>query len=321
MLITLIVLFVTVAAVVLAVKLLRGAAPEEQVQRRLKIVQQSEFAPAYFETTTDVRKPELLSPFPWLSRLLARLDLSTRFRLLLQQADMEWTVGSLLMVSFFSWIGTGCLLYLRIWSLWPAVGLSALVAPLPFLYVLRRRRRRFGKFEEQLPEAIDMLVSALRAGHSLMTAIGFIGQEPREPLSGEFRICFDEQNYGIDMRTALTNLGTRMAVDDLQIFIAAVLIQKESGGNLAEVLEKVATTARERFRLRRQVQVHTAQGRMTGWILSILPVALGFAMYLVHPEGISLLWTHPIGLKLLYTAIVMNVLGALAIRKIVRIRV
>src|SRR6476660_2816052 len=117
MLITLIVLFVTVAAVVLAVKLLRGAAPEEQVQRRLKIVQQSEFAPAYFETTTDVRKQELLSPFPWLSRLLARLDLSTRFRLLLQQADMEWTVGSLLMVSFFSWIGTGCLLYLRIWSL------------------------------------------------------------------------------------------------------------------------------------------------------------------------------------------------------------
>jgi tight adherence protein B len=321
MLVTLIVLFVTIAAVVLAVKLLRGSAPEEQVQRRLKIVQQAEFAPAYFETATDVRKQEQLSPFPWLSRLLARLNLSTRFRLLLQQADMEWTVGSLLMVSLFSWIGTGCLLYLRIWSLWPAVGLSALVAPLPFLYVLRRRRRRFGKFEEQLPEAIDMLVSALRAGHSLMTAIGFIGQEPREPLSGEFRICFDEQNYGIDLRTALTNLGTRMAVDDLQIFIAAVLIQKESGGNLAEVLEKVATTARERFRLRRQVQVHTAQGRMTGWILSILPVALGFAMYLVHPEGISLLWTHPIGLKLLYTAIVMNVLGALAIRKIVRIRV
>lgn len=134
-------------------------------------------------------------------------------------------------------------------------------------------------------------------------------------------MCFEEQNYGVELRTALTNLGTRMAVNDLQIFIAAVLIQKESGGNLAEVLEKVATTARERFRLRKQVQVHTAQGRMTGWILSILPVALGFAMYLVHPEGVSVLWTNPIGLKLLYTAIVMNVLGALAIRKIVRIRV
>jgi len=221
MLITLIVLFLTIAALGLAVKLLRGSAPEEQVQRRLKIVQQAEFAPAYFETTTDVRKQEQLSPFPWLSSLLAGLHLTTRFRLLLQQADIEWTVGSLLMVSLFSWIGTGCLLYLRIWSLWPAVGLSALVAPLPFLYVLRQRRRRFAKFEEQLPEAIDMLVSALRAGHSLMTAIGFIGQEPREPLSSEFRICFDEQNYGIDLRTALTNMGTRMAVDDLQIFIPA----------------------------------------------------------------------------------------------------
>jgi len=319
--ITLIVLFATITAIGLAVKLLRGAAPEEQLQRRLKMVQRTDLAPAYRESAPDFRKREQLSPFPWLNSLLARLDLSRRFRLVLQQADMDWTVGSLLMVSLFIWIGTGCLLYLRLWSLWPAAGLSALAVPLPFLYVLRRRRRRFGKFEEQLPEAIDLLVSALRAGHSLMTAIGFLGQEPRQPLSGEFRMCFEEQNYGVELRTALTNLGTRMAVNDLQIFIAAVLIQKESGGTLAEVLEKVATTARERFRLRKQVQVHTAQGRMTGWILSILPVALGFAMYLVHPEGVSVLWTNPIGLKLLYTAIVMNVLGALAIRKIVRIRV
>lgn len=321
MLITLLVLLVTVMAVALAITLLRGSAPGEQVQRRLKIVQQAEFAPAHFESAEDVRKQDRLSPFPWLSRILARLDLATHVRTLLQQAGMEWTVGSLLIISVFTWIGTGCLLYLRIWSLWPAAALSALVFPLPFLYVLRVRARRFAKFEEQMPEAIDLLVSALRAGHSLMTAIGFLGQEPREPLSGEFRKCFEEQNYGVDLRTALNHLGVRIAVQDLQIFIAAVLIQKESGGNLAEVLEKVAATSRERFRLRRQVQVHTAQGRMTGWILSILPVALGFAMYLLHPEGISVLWTTAIGLKLLYTAIVMNVLGALAIRKIVRIRV
>ena len=193
--------------------------------------------------------------------------------------------------------------------------------PLPWLYVLRRRASRFRRFEEQLPEAIDMLVSALRAGHSLMTAIGFIGQESREPLSGEFDKCFKEQNYGVDLRTALLNLGNRMALQDLQIFIAAVLIQKESGGNLAEVLEKVAHTSRERFRLRKQIRVHTAQGRMTGWILALLPVVLGFAMYMVHPEGISILWTNPTGLKLLYTAVVMNVLGALVIRKVIRIRV
>jgi tight adherence protein B len=321
MLITLAAAFVTILAMALAVKLLRGAAPEEQLQRRLKFVQQAQFASSNLEGETDVRKQERLSPFPWLNALLARLDLARRFRLLVQQADMDWTVGSLLIVSLCSWIGTACLVYLRISAFWPAAALGAGVAALPFLYVLRRRAKRFGKFEEQLPESIDLLVSALRAGHSLMTAIGFLGQEPREPLSGEFRKCFEEQNYGIDLRTALQNLGVRMAVADLQIFIAAVLIQKESGGNLAEVLEKVAVTARERFRLRKQVRVHTAQGRMTGWILSALPVVLGFAMYLVHPEGISVLWTNPIGLKLLYTAAVMNFLGALAIRKIVRIRV
>lgn len=320
MLLTLIALLLTITAIALAVKFLRGAAPEEQLERRLKFVQ-AEFVLPTFEGETNVRKQELLSPYPWLNHLLARLDLANRIRLLLQQADMLWTVGSLLMTSLFTWIGTACLVYLRVSSLWLSVAVGAGVAALPFLYVLRRRKKRFQRFEEQLPESIDLLVSALRAGNSLMTAIGFLGQEPREPLSGEFRRCFEEQNYGIDLRTALINMGTRMAVQDLQIFIAAVLIQKESGGNLAEVLEKVGTTSRERFRLRKQVQVHTAQGRMTGWILSLLPVALGLAMYLVHPESVSVLWTTGVGQKLLYTAIGMNVLGALAIRKIISIRV
>jgi tight adherence protein B len=321
MLTILIALLATVTTLVFAVKLLRGSAPEQQVQRRLKIVQQAEFASTDFEAGANLRKEDRLSLIPWFNRILVRLDMAARLRLLMQQAGMERTVGSLLMICLLMWVGATCLLFLRFWSLGLAavVGLAAM--PLPFLYVFRRRSKRFGRFEAQLPEAIDMLVSALRAGHSLMTAIGFMGQESRDPLGGEFRKCFEEQNYGVDLRTALVNLGARMAVQDLLIFNAAVLIQKESGGNLAEVLEKVARTARERFRLRKQVQVHTAQGRMTGWILSMLPVVLGFGMWLVHPEGISLLWTHPTGQKLLYTAIVMNVLGALTIRKIVRIRV
>ena len=316
----LIAFLVTAAAFAMAIKLVRGGAPQRQVQRRLKSVQRAEFAPAEFEAT-DVRKEERLSRYEWMHRLLTRLNLAGRLRLTLQQADVAWTVEGLVMMCLFGWIGTSCILYLRIWSIAPALGLGALVIPLPFAYILRRRRKRFGRFEEQLPEAIDMLVSALRAGHSLMTALGFLGQESREPLSGEFRKCFEEQNYGVDLRTALLNLGVRVSVQDLQIFIAAVLIQKESGGNLAEVLEKVAQTSRERFRLRKQVRVHTAQGRMTGWILSLLPIGLGFGMYMVSPDGISLLWRHPTGLKLLYTAVVMNLLGALIIRKIVRIRV
>jgi len=317
----LIALLITAAALLFGVKLIQGAAPQRQVERRLKSVQRAEFAPAEFEAAEDVRREERLSRYEWLHQLLTRLNLAGRLRLMLLQADLNWTVESLLTMCLFAWLGTACLLYLRIWSILPAAVLGAAVIPLPFVYILRRRHKRFSLFEEQLPEAIDMLVSALRAGHSLMTALGFLGQEAREPLSGEFRKCFDEQNYGVDLRTALLNLGERVAVQDLRIFIAAVLIQKESGGNLAEVLEKVAQTSRERFRLRKQVRVYTAQGRMTGWILSLLPVALGFAMYLVSPEGISLLWRHPTGLRMLYAAVGMNVLGALVIRKIVRIRV
>ena len=314
-------LLITVAALGVAVKLLRGSAPEEQIQRRLKIVQQSEFAPSELEPESDLRRNEPLSGIPWIDRLLARVNVTARLRLLMLQAGMQQTVGRLLMMCVLCWAGTAVLLFLNFGSAAPAAAFALGAAPLPFLYMFHLRGKRFRRFEEQLPEAIDMLVSALRAGHSLMTALGFMGQETSEPLAGEFRKCFEEQNYGFDLRTALVNMGTRVAIQDIQIFIAATLIQKESGGNLAEVLEKVALTARERFRLRKQIRVHTAQGRMTGWILSLLPVALGFAMYLVHPEGISILWLHPTGLKLLYTAGTMNLLGALAIRKIVRIRV
>jgi tight adherence protein B len=158
-------------------------------------------------------------------------------------------------------------------------------------------------------------------GHSLIASLGAVAQDSREPISGEIRKCFEEQNYGVDLRTALVNLTQRAPIQDFRIFVAAVLIQKESGGNLAEVLEKVAETTRERFRLKKQVSVHTAQGRMTGWILSLLPVGLGFAMYLVNPDGMSILWKSSVGLKLLYTAIGMDIAGALIIRKIVRIRV
>jgi tight adherence protein B len=177
------------------------------------------------------------------------------------------------------------------------------------------------RLEQQLPEALGMMVSALRVGHSLVASLGAVAQESSDPIGGEMRKCFDEQNYGVDLRTALLNLIARAPVQDFRIFVAAVLIQKESGGNLAEVLEKVAQTTRERFRLKRQVSVHTAQGRMTGWILSLLPLALGVGMYFVNPDGISVLWKRSIGLKMLCTAIGMDIIGALIIRKIVGIRV
>ena len=199
--------------------------------------------------------------------------------------------------------------------------LSGAFLPLPFLYVRRKRTKRLFKLEQQLPDALGMMVSALRVGHSMMASLGAVAQETSEPIRGEMRKCFDEQNFGVDLRTAFMNLTERAPIQDFRIFVAAVLIQKESGGNLAEVLEKVAQTTRERFRLKKQVSVHTAQGRMTGWILSLLPVLLGIGMYLLNPDGMSVLWKRPLGLKMLYTAAGMEVVGALIIRKIVAIQV
>jgi len=164
-------------------------------------------------------------------------------------------------------------------------------------------------------------VGALRAGQSLIAALKLVGNETPDPIGGEFRICFDEQNFGLDIRTAMDNLVSRVPLQDLRIVVTAILIQKESGGNLAEVLDKASSLIRERFRLRRQVRVHTAQGRMTGWILSLLPLALGIGLYLLNPVTMSILWTRPIGIKLLYTSAAMTVTGGLIIRKIVNMEV
>jgi len=192
---------------------------------------------------------------------------------------------------------------------------------LPFLYVLRKRNQRFDRLRQRLPEALDMMVSAIRAGHSFTSAMGLASKESPEPVKREFRQCFDEQNFGMDLRNAMVNLATRVPTKDIRMITAAVLIQKETGGNLTEILEKVSTLIREDFRLQRQVRVHTAQGRMTGWILSILPIVLGIALYLLNPKQMSILWERPVGLDILYGAGVMTIIGGLIIRKIVRVEI
>ena len=309
-------------AVAILVATLIGKGASKQVTTRLAALD-NEFAPADGEEkSTDIRKAHRrLSAIPWLNHWLTELNLASVSSLYLYQAGVTLTLGTLVLTSIAGFAFLGYVLYWRLGAALPALLLSAGFLPLPFLYVRHRRAKRLSKLEQQLPEALGMMVSALRVGHSLIASLGAVAQDSREPISGEIRKCFEEQNYGVDLRTALVNLTQRAPIQDFRIFVAAVLIQKESGGNLAEVLENVAQTTRERFRLKKQVSVHTAQGRMTGWILSLLPVGLGFAMYLVNPDGMSILWKSSVGLKLLYTAIGMDIAGALIIRKIVRIRV
>jgi len=269
----------------------------------------------------DLRKRETFSAIPLLNKWLHSLKLAPRLRTLLNQADLKWTAGGLLLACAACFMVTSYVAYWRFSNVIVAllVGAAASFAPLGF--VLQKRASRFGKFEKELPQALDLMVSSLRVGHSLNSSLGLVTRESPEPIRGEFRICFDEQNYGLELRTAMENMINRVPLQDLRIVVTAILIQKESGGNLAEVLEKVSYVIRERFRLKRQVSTHTAQGRLTGWILSLLPVILGFLLYTINPETMSLLWTRAIGIKLLYASVAMIVVGSLIIRKIVNMDV
>lgn len=269
----------------------------------------------------DVRKQEKLSAIPLLNRLLARMELNSSVRDLLAQADSDWTPGTVVLLVVAVWLASLLLITLKVNSVVLAAFLALLPAAAPIGYLLRKRDKRFQKFEEGLPAALDLMVSGMRAGHSIVSALELVGREAPYPIGHEFRLCFDEQNYGLELRDALNNLSARIPLPDLRIMTTAILVQKETGGNLAEVLDKCAHLIRDRFRLKREIRIKTTQGRLTGWILSLLPPGLGLLLYFVHPEVISLLWTRPEGVKLLWIGSGMTITGALVIRRIVRIRV
>ena len=269
----------------------------------------------------NLRKKESVSTIPLLNRLLLRLGVIAKLRSLLSQAESTWTPGKLVLVTATAWALSAYLLDLKTDSFVLAAVLGLAPGAMPLAFVLRKRGKRLRKFEEELPAALDLMVNGLRAGHSVVSALGLVAAEAPNPIGQEFRICFEEQNYGLELRTALENLASRAPLPDVRIIMIAILVQKETGGNLAEVLDKCAHVIRERFRLKREIQTRTAQGRLTGWILTLLPVVLGVLLYLVHPENISLLWKKPLGVKMLYASSGMIVVGGLIIRKIVRIQV
>jgi tight adherence protein B len=276
-------------------------------------------SPSAREQIVNLRKDASLSSIPWLNAKLLRFQLAPYLHGLLKQANVKWSAGRLLVVTAACFVIPAFAIYNQFGTILGALAAGLLVAVMPFCWIFFMRTRRFDRFQQNLPEALDLMVSALRAGHSLIAAMGLVARECADPVGGEFRACFDEQNYGLELKAALDNMLNRMPLQDLKITATAIMIQKESGGNLAEVLDKTAHVIRERFRLKREVQVHTAQGRLTGWILSLLPIALGTALYFVNPDMMSILWHKPIGIKLIWTAIGMTILGGLVIRHIVNI--
>jgi len=317
-------IFVAVFAAIVLLLFAFTAGSAEQSKRtanRLEALQRRQPERDMPQTPLDVRIVDTFSTVPWLDRLLHRANLAPQIRLLLRQADLKWTVGRLTLMCLLAGLGCGYLVYLRTHAVFLSLCVVVAAGACPILFVMQKRKSRFDRIRSLLPDAIDLMVASIRAGHSLNSAMGIVSKESPEPVRGEFRQCFDEQNYGLELRTAMANFIHRVPIHDIRIISAGVLVQKDAGGNLAEILEKVGYLIREDFRLQRQVGVHTAQGRLTGYVLAALPVFLGFAMYMLNPAQMSLLWTRPLGLKMLYASSVSTAVGMLIIRKIVRIRV
>ena len=247
MLMLVVVVFVGVFAVLALLLYASGASASEHTKQTLANLESALATnrPDSRDQMVDIRKIELLSAVPWVNRWLLSMELAPRLRTLLLQSNLNWTAGRLLFISVFCFVIPAYLVYLRTGAAIFAVIIGVLTGFAPLMYVLHKRRQRFDKFEQGLPEALDLIVSALRAGHSLIAALRLVAQESPEPIGGEFRTCFEEQNYGLELRTALENLVNRVPLQDMRIVATAILIQKESGGNLAEVLDKAAQLIRD----------------------------------------------------------------------------
>ena len=259
---------------------------------------------------------------PRLDRWLAQLPRLHRLDRLLAQSGLGWSIATLLTASVLC--GLGAALAGALWPPAPAaaaIAAGAVAAALPVLYVRRRAHARLHRFERQLPDALDLISRALRAGHAFTTALKMIGEEMSDPIGAEFRIAYDEINYGVTMAQALGNLAARVGSTDLRYFVIAVLIQREAGGNLAEILGNLAALIRQRLTLFGKVRVLSAEGRLSAWILAILPFALAAVIDWINPHFLSVLHTDPLGVRMVVAALVMMAAGIVWMRQIVRIRV
>jgi tight adherence protein B len=268
-----------------------------------------------------ILRDKRLSDITFVDRLLSSLPISRDLELLLYQAGLTWRVGTLVLLMLLTG-AVGFLLCALVLHR-PLVGLlvGAAVAFIPYAWVRSKKTKRMNQFSEQLPDALDLMTSALRAGLSFPAALQLVAQESPEPLAQEFAVTFDEQNLGLDMREALTNLTERVDSLDLKFFVTAVIIQRETGGNLAEIMESIARIIRERFRILGDVKARTAHGRLTGMILSVLPIALAIIFSIIAPQYMVAFFRDPAGQVLLMMCLVMQIAGYIWIRRVIAIKV
>jgi tight adherence protein B len=268
----------------------------------------------------DVVRQGSSSVLPWMQRLLARVP-HGRIRRTLLQADVRWTVSALLLGSAVT-AGLGWLAASTARLPATLTLLTVLLAgALPMGYVLRRRSKRLATIERQLPDALDLITRALRAGHAFSAALKMAGEEMVDPIASEFRQVHEEVNYGNSLQQALTHLCDRVPLTDLRFFVVAVVTQRESGGNLTEILGNISRLIRDRLKLLARVRVLSAEGRMSGWILALLPFGMGALLNFTNPKFMQPMWTDPMGITMIQYLLGMMVCGALLLMRIVRIRV
>jgi tight adherence protein B len=267
-------------------------------------------------------KERMLSEVPWMQRMLLTLPRAHRLDRFILQAGLDWTVSSFLLAcgafgafAFFvtAWVGRQSMLL--------ALAAGVCAAMLPVLYLQRQRSRRLARMERQLPDALDLVTRALRAGHSFASGVQMIGEEMADPIATEFRMVADEVNFGVSLQQALTNLSERVPLTDLRYFVVAVLIQRDSGGNLTEVLGNLSKLIRDRLKLLARVRVLSSEGRLSAWILGLMPFALAALMNIFNPEFMAPLWTDPIGQTVIKYMLGLMLVGIVLLRKLVKIRV
>jgi tight adherence protein B len=266
-------------------------------------------------------RDEQLSKIPAFDTLLRRSARVSAMQEALLQAGMKFRAGNFLLLCVLCGIAAGLatVLYTRNVAIaWAALVIGGF---LPYSVVSYRRQKRFEKFEELFPDAIDTLARAVRAGHAFTTALEMISNETTEPLASEFRKLYEEQKFGLPVRDALMNLTERIPLVDVKFFVTAVMLQRETGGNLAEILDNLSYVIRERFKIQRQVKVHTAQGRLTMLLLMGMPPTVLTILYIFSPEFVHPLFYDPIGHILLVGSIVLQTVGYFVIRKIIKIQV
>lgn len=289
----------------------------KQVEQRLQALSAS----ADSSERASVLKNRMLSEMPVLDRLLLAFPRVHHLDRFILQSGLDWTVGKLLSLSLLFGLTVYTVLFLARFPPQLQWGAALSAAFLPWAYVQWKRSRRLHKMEEQLPDTLDLIGRALRAGHALPSGLKMAGEEMSDPIAAEFRITHDEMNFGVSMQQALGNLGERVPLTDMRYFVVAVLIQREAGGNLTEVLDNLSKLIRNRLKFHARVRVLTTEGRMSAWVLGLLPFALALLMHFANPEFIRVLWTDPAGIKITNAILTMMAVGAIWLYRLIQIRV